>query len=116
MQIKLSFKSVIKINYNYIYIFLLQVVILLTDGNQTGSDKAKTEISLTKSVQPLKDLNAKIIAIAIGSVDRKQLLELVEKDEDILTPKNFDDLINYVKQTISYSCRGNYYFELCSCM
>lgn len=82
------------------------MVILLTDGNQTGEDKVGYPVSLSKSIQPLKDLDAKIIAVAIGSVDKKQLLEMVENEEDILTPKNFDDLRNYVKDTISYSCRG----------
>jgi len=97
-----------------VYGTFLQIVILLTDGNQTGSDKATNVVPLSIAVQPLKNLNTKIIAIAIGSVDRKQLLELVEEEEDILTPRNFSDLINYVKQTISYSCRGKYYSS-CSC-
>lgn len=87
--------------------FLLkQVVILLTDGNQTSTDRIGAQTPLPQAVAPLKRLNAKVIAIGIGSVDRKQLLDIVDDDEDILLPTSFDDLLNYVKQTISKSCRG----------
>lgn len=92
---------------------LIKVLILLTDGNQTGADKIGHEVSLSKSIAPLKALNTKVIAIAIGSVDKKQLLEMVEQEEDILSPKNFNELKNYVKQTISYSCRGEWFTLSC---
>lgn len=81
-------------------------MILLTDGNQTSTDRIEKQIPLPEAVAPLKRLNAKVIAIGIGSVDRKQLLDIVDDDEDILLPTSFDDLINYVKQTIAKSCRG----------
>lgn len=81
----------------------------MTDGNQTGEDKLGETVSLRNSVAPLKALDAKIIAVAIGSVDKRQLLEIVQNETDILSPKNFDDLRNYVKTTVSYSCRGIYY-------
>lgn len=81
-------------------------MILLTDGNQTSTDRIQKQTPLPVAVAPLKRLKAKVIAIGIGSVDKNQLLEIVDDEEDILLPTSFDDLLNYVKQTIAKSCRG----------
>ena len=84
----------------------LQVMILLTDGNQTGTDLVPNQTPLVDAIQPIKDLDVKVIAIGIGSVDIEQLRTLVTDNDDILQPSNFTELLKYVKKTIGISCRG----------
>ena len=86
---------------------LFQVMVFLTDGNQTGLDKAPDQIPLPDAVKPIKDLDVKVIAIGIGSVDRKQLRLLVDNDNDVLIAKGFDELFSYVQETVGKACRGN---------
>ena len=79
---------------------------LLTDGNQTGFDLVPDQTPLVDAIQPIKDLGVKVIAIGIGSVDRKQLGTLVSDANDILQPRNFSELLSFVRTTVSRSCRG----------
>ena len=81
-------------------------MVLLTDGNQTGVDVVSNQTPLVDAIQPIKDLGVKVIAIGIGSVDRKQLATLVTDNDDILQPKNFSELLTLVKTTVGRSCRG----------
>lgn len=78
----------------------------MTDGNQTGVDLVPNQTPLVDAIQPIKDLAVKVIAIGIGSVDRKQLATLVTDNDDILQPKNFSELLTLVKTTVGRSCRG----------
>ena len=87
-------------------------MVLLTDGNQTGIDKAPDQTSLVDAIQPIKELGVKVIAIGIGSVDWNQLSTLVENTRDILTPQTFDELLGLVRTTVEKSCRGIYVTEL----
>ena len=79
---------------------------LLTDGNQTGFDLVPDQTPLVDAIQPIKDLGVKVIAIGIGSVDRKQLGTLVSNADDILQPRNFSELLSFVRTTVGRSCRG----------
>lgn len=81
---------------------------LLTDGNQTGTDIVPDQTPLEDAIRPIKVLGVKVIAIGIGSVDRNQLSTLVDSPEDILTPKSFDELLELVRTTVEKSCRGMY--------
>ena len=81
-------------------------MVLLTDGNQTGLDLIPNQTPLVDAVQPIKDLGVKIIAIGVGSVDRKQLETLVTDPNDILQTESFEELLTLVKKTVSLSCRG----------
>ena len=81
-------------------------MVLLTDGNQTGFDLVPDQTPLVDAIQPIKDLGVKVIAIGIGSVDRKQLGILVSDANDILQPRNFSELLSFVRTTVSRSCRG----------
>ncbi|CAH3105702.1 unnamed protein product, partial [Porites lobata] len=83
-----------------------KVMVLLTDGNQTGFDLVPDQTPLVDAIQPIKDLGVKIIAIGIGSVDREQLATLVTDPNDILQPKNFQELLTLVKTTVQKSCEG----------
>ena len=79
---------------------------LLTDGNQTGFDLVPDQTLLVDAIKPIKDLGVKVIAIGIGSVDRKQLGTLVSDADDILQPRNFSELLSFVRTTVGRSCRG----------
>ena len=83
-----------------------QVMVLLTDGNQTGPELIPNQIPLVDAVQPIKDLGVKIIAIGIGMVDRKQLETLATDPNDILESRSFEELLTLVKETVGKSCRG----------
>ena len=79
---------------------------LLTDGNQTGFDLVPDQTPLVDAIKPIKNLGVKVIAIGIGSVDRKQLGILVSDADDILQPRNFSELLSFVRTTVGRSCRG----------
>lgn len=81
-------------------------MVILTDGNQTGTDKVSNVIPLSTAIKPIHALGVKVIAIGIGSVDYSQMEVLVKDKADILTPRNFTELLSKVKETISKSCRG----------
>ena len=81
-------------------------MVLLTDGNQTGTDVAPDQVSLVDAIQPIKDLGVKVIAVAIGSVDLDQLRLLVTDNDDILITRSFAELQNLVRTTVERSCRG----------
>lgn len=83
-----------------------KVMIILTDGNQAGFDLVPDQTPLEDAIQPFKDLGVKIIAIGIGSVDREQLATLATDPNDILQPKNFQELLTLVKTTVKKSCEG----------
>ena len=83
-------------------------MVLLTDGNQTGVDIAPIQTPLVDAIQPIKEKDIKVIAIGIGSVDRNQLSLLVSDNDDILTPRSFDELLGLVRTTVEKSCRGMY--------
>lgn len=81
-------------------------MVFLTDGNQTGTDKAPDQTPLVDAIKPIKDMGVKVIAIGIGSVDREQLATLVTDPTDILQPRSFEELLTLVQTTVGKSCRG----------
>ena len=81
-------------------------MVFLTDGNQTGTDKARDQTPLVDAIKPIKDMGVKVIAIGIGSVDREQLATLVTDPTDILQPGSFEELLTLVQTTVGKSCRG----------
>ena len=85
-----------------------QVMVLLTNGNQAGFNLVPDQTPLEVAIQPFKDLGVKIIAIGTGNVDREQLATLVTDPNDILQPKNFQELLTLVKTTVKKSCEGMY--------
>ena len=81
-------------------------MVVLTDGNQTGTNRAPNQTPLVDAVRPIKDMGIKVIAIGIGSVDRDQLATLVSDPGDILQPRSFEELLTLVRTTVGRSCRG----------
>ena len=56
--------------------------------------------------QRLKDIDVRIFAIGVGSVDRGQLETIVSDKDNILLPETFDDLLPLVDQVLTASCKG----------
>ena len=79
-----------------------QIAMVITDGAQTQGADTK---DLREASAPLRDAGVKILAIGIGSsTDEKELRQLVEKDEDVLLAKSFDDLILKLNSLIKKTC------------
>ena len=79
-----------------------QIAMVITDGVQTQGADTK---DLREASAPLRDAGVKILAIGIGSsIDKKELRLLVEKDEDVLFAKSFDDLILKLNSLIKKTC------------
>ncbi|XP_078377620.1 SCO-spondin-like [Oculina patagonica] len=79
-----------------------KVMIILTDGRQSQDYDA---IPLQQAVLPLHQMSVQIHAVAIGSqVNRVELRKLVQKEEDIFSIKDFDNLVNKSRQLASKTC------------
>ena len=79
-----------------------KVMIILTDGQQSDDYDA---VPLQDSVLPLKRLSVQIHAVAIGSqVNRVQLRKFVVNEQDILSVKDFDNLVNTSREVTTKTC------------
>ena len=79
-----------------------QIAMVITDGVQTQEADTK---DLREASASLRDAGVKILAIGIGSsTDKKELRLMVEKDEDVLLAKSFDDLILKLNSLIKKTC------------
>ena len=79
-----------------------QIAMIITDGVQTQEADTK---DLREASAPLRDAGVKILAIGIGAkANRSQLRLMVEKDEDVLMTKSFDDLILKLNSLIKKTC------------
>ena len=81
---------------------LPNVLILLTDGKQNSDPRATP---LEDAVLPLFQLGVKVFAIGVGDqVSRDELRLIVEKDQDIFTVNDFDDLLAKSHQIARATC------------
>lgn len=81
---------------------LSKILIVLTNGDQSSDPKAT---SLDQAVLPLLKLGVRLLAVGIGSdVSRDELRLIVEKDEDIFTVDNFDELLAKSNQIARAAC------------
>ena len=79
-----------------------QIAMVITDGVQTQEADTK---DLREASAPLRDAGVKILAIGVGrSTDPAELRLMVEKDEDVLLAKSFDDLLVKLKSLIKKTC------------
>ena len=74
--------------------------VILTDGVQTNDRDAK---NLAEASAPLRNQNVRVIAIGIGrEIKQSQLRLLVDSEDDMFQPKDFDELKlilgNFIKQ------------------
>ena len=81
---------------------LSKILIVLTNGGQSSDPKAT---SLDQAVLPLLKLGVRLLAVGIRSdVSRDELRLIVEKDEDIFTVDNFDELLAKSNQIARAAC------------
>lgn len=81
---------------------LPKVMIILTDGKQSADYDA---VPIERSVLPLRHLGVRIIALAIGSqVDVSELRHMVNDPKDIHAVKDFDELLDNVKEVGNKTC------------
>ena len=81
---------------------LPKVMIILTDGKQSADYDA---VPIERSVLPLRHLGVRIFALAIGSqVDMKELQQMMNDPKDIRAFKDFDDLLDDVKNVGNETC------------
>lgn len=90
-----------------------KVMIILTDGQQSQDYDA---LPLQQAVLPLHRLSVQVHAVAIGNqVKMTELRKLVQKEEDIFSIKDFDNLVDKSRQLARKTCdiitrppQGNY--------
>ena len=81
---------------------LPNVLILLTDGKQNSDPRATP---LEDAVLPLFQLGVKVFAVGVGDqISRDELRLIVEKDRDIFTVDDFDDLLAKSHQIARAAC------------
>ena len=81
---------------------LPKVLILLTDGKQNSDPRATP---LEEAVLPLFQLGVKVFAVGVGDqISRDELRLIVEKDQDIFTVDDFDDLLAKSHQIARAAC------------
>ena len=81
---------------------LPNVLILLTDGRQNSDPRATP---LEEAVFPLFQLGVKVFAVGVGDqISRDELRLIVEKDQDIFTMNDFDDLLMRSHEIARVAC------------
>ena len=84
----------------------LQIIIILTDGNQTV--KAGEDPRLAEAALPLKKKGIRIVTVGVGAVDEKQMKILAPDPRDRFTADRFEQLIPLVETMFSAGlCTGN---------
>lgn len=82
---------------------LPQIMVILTDGRQTPDPDA---IPLYKAVRPLQQKGVAVLAVGVGSrVDLNELRQLVQKDSDVFSADNFDDLLQKTYEIAERTCQ-----------
>ena len=81
---------------------LPKILIVLTDGKQSSDSRATP---LEEAVSPLLQLGVKVLAVGVGSdVSHDELRLIVERDEDIFTVDNFDELLAKSHGIARFAC------------
>ena len=81
---------------------LPKVLIVLTDGKQSSDPRATP---LDEAVLPLLQLGVKVLAVGVGNdISRDELKLIVERDQDIFTVDDFDDLLVKSHQIARTAC------------
>ena len=79
-----------------------KTMVILTDGRQSQDPGS---VRLKDAVRPLKQQGVRIYVVAVSSeLDLKELYELTEKEEDVFTVIDFDDLAKMANDTAQKIC------------
>jgi len=75
---------------------------VITDGEQTQAPDTK---NLKDVSEPLRKEGVQVLTLGIGSrVNPDELRLMVERDEDVLLAKSFDDLLVKVNSLVKSTC------------
>lgn len=81
---------------------LPKLMVILTDGVQTPDPDA---IPLSEAVIPLQNKGVTIFAVGVGSkINHNELRSMVQRDDDVFTATDFDDLLNKAYQISERTC------------
>jgi collagen type VI alpha len=79
-----------------------KLMVILTDGVQTPDPDA---IPLGEAVIPLQTKGVTIFAVGVGSkINRNELRSMVQRDDDVFTATDFDDLLRKAYQISERTC------------
>lgn len=79
-----------------------QIAFVITDGEQTQASDTK---DLKEVSEPLRKAGVQVLALGIGSgVNPDELRLIVEKEEDVLIAKSFQDLLDRIGGLIKSTC------------
>ena len=79
-----------------------QIAFVITDGEQT--QESDTE-DLKVASEPLRKAGVQVLALGVGSgINPDELRLIVERDEDVLIAKNFQELLERVGSLIKSTC------------
>lgn len=86
-------------------IFLLQIAIVITDGEQTTNRGPYTPLSIAS--RALKDKGVKVYSLGIGkTVNRDQLSETASSSSKVFTASSFSELAPIAMEIVQSSCPG----------
>lgn len=79
-----------------------QIAFVITDGEQTQESDT---VDLKVASEPLRKAGVQVLALGVGSgVNPAELRRIVERDEDVLIAKSFQDLLERVGSLIKTIC------------
>ena len=79
-----------------------KIALLMTDGKQTDP---RGVVNLREASAPLRKQGVRVLAFGVGeNVNVRELRLTVERDEDVISVSNFDDLINKARTYTANLC------------
>ncbi|KAK2561274.1 Collagen alpha-6(VI) chain [Acropora cervicornis] len=79
-----------------------KIALLMTDGKQTDP---RGVVNLREASAPLRKQGVRVLAFGVGkNVNVRELRLTVERDEDVISVSNFDDLVNKVRTYTANLC------------
>ena len=84
-----------------------QILLILTDGQQTEVDGVAVDLS--EATRKLSRKGVEVFVLGVGdSVNIPELLEIAaDKDENVFQAENFDELEPVVESLVNSFCKGN---------
>ena len=95
---------------NHVRNFLPQIVLVITNGQQRGGERARNHAALRLAAKQLHDMNAHVYTVAIGNgVSRDELAMMVKNgSEQIYQVDSFKDLNDLAGNVARDICRKDY--------
>ena len=79
-----------------------QIVMVITDGEQTQEDDTK---DLKEVSKPLRKAGVQLLVLGVGKgVNPDELRLMVERDEDVSLARSFQDLVANINNLVKSTC------------